>query len=265
MSEGSEDRREERGEEPREALEWRPVGRARAYEQVLARIEERIGAGALGVGDRLPAERDLAARLGVSRAAVREALRVLEALGVVRAGVGAGPDGGTVLASMPSEALTQLLRLHIALANFPMPDVIEARVMFERWSARLAAQYASEEDRARLSAIVAEMDRPDIAREDFNTLDTEFHVAIAEAGRNRLVADLTSAIRSSMHASILQSFYDNPLWDDVQEELRVGHRGVLDAICRSKGVLAADRIEAHIRYAYASLSWSRPSPRAASG
>lgn len=241
-------------------VQWRPVGRARAYELVIARIEEQIGAGALGVGDRLPPERDLASMLGVSRAAVREALRVLEALGVVRAGVGVGPDGGTVLASMPSEALTQLLRLHIALANFPMPDVIEARIMLERWSARLAAQYASEQDRERLVEIVQAMDRPDIEREDFNALDTAFHVAIADAGRNSLVADMTSAIRSSMRNSILQSFYENPRWDEVQDELRVGHHGVLDAILRGKGVLAADRLEAHIRYAYASLSWSRPSP-----
>lgn len=65
---------------------WRPVSRSRAYELVVERVEEQILTGALRVGDRLPAERDLAARLGVSRAAVREAIRTLEAQGVVDGG-----------------------------------------------------------------------------------------------------------------------------------------------------------------------------------
>ena len=236
--------------------DWRPVERTRAYESVISRVEEQIAVGALRVGDRLPSERDLSARLGVSRAAVREAMRALEAMGAVRPGP--GRDGGTVLSAMSGEALAHVLRLHIALANFPMPDVIEARCMLERWSARLAAQHATEEDREALRGIVDAMDDPDIERETFNELDTAFHVAIATAGRNTLVADMTSAIRSSMRGAILESFYDNPEWDDVRAELRAGHRAVLDAICAGKGTLAADRLEAHIRYAYASLSWSAP-------
>ena len=61
--------------EPPDAVEWRQIPRKRAYELVIHQIEEQILAGALHVGDQLPAERDLAAKLGVSRAAVREACR----------------------------------------------------------------------------------------------------------------------------------------------------------------------------------------------
>lgn len=241
---------------PSGSPQWRPVGRPRAYESVIARIEEQIVAGTLQVGDRLPAERELAGKLDVSRAAVREAMRALEAIGVVSPGP--GRDAGTVLTSMSGEALADLLRLHIALANFPMADVVEARVMLERWSAALAAQHAEDADRAHLQAVVDEMDRPDIARERFNDLDTELHVTIAHAGRNALVADLTSAIRSSMRASILDSFYDSPEWDDVQNELRRGHRALLEAILDRRGALAADRAEEHIRYAFSALRWGRP-------
>lgn len=233
----------------------RPAGRSRAHETVIHRVEEQITDGTLSVGDRLPPERDLAARLGVSRAAVREAMRALEALGVVRAGVGVGRDSGTVLSSMPSEALTQMLRLHIALANFPADDVIEARVMLERWSAGLAARHASDDDRARLRDLVERMEAPDIARDDFNELDTAFHVAIAEAGRNRLVADMTSAIRGSMRRAILDSFYAHPDWESVQSRLRDGHRRVLAAIDSGEGSRAADEVEEHIRYAFSVLSW----------
>lgn len=234
---------------------WRPVERSRAYELVIAAVEEQIAAGSLSVGDRLPGERELAGLLGVSRAAVREAMRALEAFGVVRAGVGVGRDSGTILTAMSSESLTQFLRLHVALANFPMPDVIEARVMLERWSARLAARSATGEDKDALTELVARMDAPDIDRQTFNELDTQFHVALAEAGRNRLVADLTTAIRGSMRRPILRSFQENPDWETVRARLHGGHREVLDAILAGDGARAADVLEEHIRYAFASLSW----------
>lgn len=234
----------------------RPAGRAQAYELVIARIEEQIGAGSLGVGDRLPAERELAARLRVSRAAVREALRVLQALGVVRAGVGAGPDSGTVLASMPSESLTQFLRLHVALANFPMDDVIEARVMLERWSVGLAASNASDDDVAVIRGFLQEMEDPEVTRERFNELDTAFHVAIAEAGGNRLVADMTTAIRASMQTAILRSFRSTSSWSRLVDDLRRGHREVYDAVAARDPVEAADALERHVRFAYDALSWT---------
>lgn len=125
--------------------QWRPLAQARAYELVVARIEEQILSGTLGVGDRLPAERDLASMLGVSRAAVREAIRSLEAQGVLASAVGAGRDAGTTVSALPSEALTRFLRLHVALANFPMNDVVDARVMLERGSVRLASATSTPE------------------------------------------------------------------------------------------------------------------------
>lgn len=237
----------------------RPEPRCRAFEVVIARVEEQIVSGALHVGDRLPAERDLAAMLGVSRSAVREAMRVLEAHGVVRAGVGVGPDGGTMLTSMPSEALTQMLRLHIALANFPMADVIEARVMLERWSARLAAQQAGDRDLAVLSGLVQTMEASREDRPAFNDADTGFHVAIAEAGQNRLVADMTTAIRDSMRTPILLAFQADTAWPDLVDTLIAQHRAVYQAIAAHDGALAADTVEGHIRYAFAALGWGGPS------
>ena len=104
-------------------------------------VEEQILTGALKVGDHLPPERELATLLGASRPAVREGLRMLEAQGVLRT-VGAGPGSATVVTALPSEALTRLLRLHLALSSFRTTDVVEARVMLERRSAELAAQHA---------------------------------------------------------------------------------------------------------------------------
>lgn len=229
---------------------WRPVTRARTYELVLDRVEEQILTGELRVGDRLPPERDLAQRLGVSRSAVREAMRTLEAHGVVQAGVGTGPDSGTIVTSMSSEALTRLLRLHVGLANFPTRDLVEARVMLERWSARLASANATADDLVRLEGILARMEAPDTTRSSFNDLDTDFHVAIAEAGGNRLVADLTTAIRGSLRHGLLAAFEARGDWDDVASGLRTEHRRILEAVGARDGERAASLVEAHIRAFY---------------
>ncbi|MGO1450149.1 FadR/GntR family transcriptional regulator [Brevibacterium aurantiacum] len=89
-----------------QAPEWKPVSRSSTHELVINAIEEQITSGYLTVGDPLPSERDLAAKLQVSRAAVREALRVMESLGVVVSNVGSGKSAGTFIASMPKEALS---------------------------------------------------------------------------------------------------------------------------------------------------------------
>jgi len=164
------------------AAGWEPVERVPTYELVLRRIEEQLINRTLRPGDRLPPERELAAALGASRPAVREALRVLQAQGVLRSAVGTGADSGTTVMAAPSGALTRLLRVHLAVASFPLSDVVEARVMLERFSAIGAAKAITPEALERIAAPLAAMDEPDIDRARFNELDTEFHVAIAEAG-----------------------------------------------------------------------------------
>lgn len=218
----------------------------RAYQQVIGRVEEQILAGTLRVGDRLPAERDLAAQLQVSRAAVREAMRTLEAQGVVRSGVGSGEHAGTVVTAVPSEALTRLLRLHVALNNFALDDVVAARVMLERSSAALAAAHASPEALAAVTEPLAAMaGEPD--RLEFNDLDTAFHIAVAEAGGNRLVADMTIAIREAMRLPILRELEQlGERWPAVRDELTSEHRAIHSAITAGDPDRAAELMEQHI-------------------
>ncbi len=238
-------------------MPWQPIARSRSYELVVDQIEEQILAGRLRVGDRLPGERDLASHLQVSRAAVREAIRSLEAQGVVRSAVGSGKDAGTVVSALPSEALTRLLRLHVALANFPIPDVVAARVMLERSSAALAADNAGEGDLAAMRVALDGMDSRDVDRDRFNELDTAFHVAIAEAGRNRLVADMTIAIRDSMRRPILRALEElGEDWKRVADQLRADHHAIFAAIESGDGALAAERVDQHIRSAHIALPFA---------
>jgi GntR family transcriptional repressor for pyruvate dehydrogenase complex len=226
---------------------WEPLTRARTYELVLDRIEDQIRSGHLGVGDRLPPERELATLLGVSRAAIREALRVLEAQGVLRKPqVGTGPESGSVIAGTPSAGLTRLLRLHIALANFPLADVVQARVTLERANTRLAAHSATPEDLQRMREALDRMDDPTLSRETFNDLDTEFHVAIARAGGNRLMADLTIAMRDSVRHPLLVAFGRIDDWPPAADGLRRDHRAIYDAIAAGEPDRAELAVQSHI-------------------
>ncbi|WP_209370524.1 FadR/GntR family transcriptional regulator [Brevibacterium renqingii] len=232
---------------------WRPVSRANTYELVIDAIEEQIVAGSLTVGYPLPAERDLASKLGVSRASVREALRVLESLGVVRSSGGSGRGAGTFIAAMPSAALTRFLRLHVALTNFSLSDVTETRIQLERSSAVLAAARAGEDALAAINAQLAMMDTPGISLEVFNDADTAFHVAIAQAAGNQLFSDLTGAIRTSLRTSIFAAFNRIEDQQGLMSELQAQHRAIMAAIVAGDTEEAARLTEEHIRFAASEL------------
>jgi GntR family transcriptional regulator, transcriptional repressor for pyruvate dehydrogenase complex len=223
-----------------------PAGRRRIHEMVLHHIEDQIARGELKAGDRLPAERDMAAALGVSRPAVREAIRVLEAMGTVVQGTGSGPDAGTVLSAVPGDALTHLLSLHVMLASIDTADVVRARIALERESTRLAAKHAGPDDHRLLEAHLAAMADPDIGVAEFNDRDTAFHLAIAQASGNILVAELTTALRTAMRPTLLRALQAVADFPAMATRLAIEHRSIHAAIQQGDGDLAASRVEAHI-------------------
>ena len=233
---------------------WEPVTRIPTYELVLRRIEEQLINRTLRPGDRLPAERELAAMLGASRPAVREALRVLQAQGILRSTVGTGVDSGTIVMAAPSGALTRLLRVHLAVASFPMADVIQARVMLERFSALGAAENPNAASSERIHTLLNRMDDPDIERGEFNCLDTEFHVAIAESGGNQLIADLTVAVREAIRTDIEHALTAEADWTLVRDGLRREHHAIFEALQAKDGPLAADQLEQHILRFYGRMT-----------
>ena len=221
-----------------------------AYEIVRRLIEQQIIAGELTVGQALASERELASQLEVSRTAVREALRTLQAQGLITSRVGAGPESGTRIAGRHGPALAKLLQMHVALAQFPFDDVVEARVMLERHSAQLAARNATPDDLARIGDLLAEMEDPGLALDDFNRLDTAYHVAIAELARNQLVLVLTSAVRQALARPIRRASQQMADWPGFRRDLIRQHRRVFEAIASRDGSRAAGLIEEHIRTAY---------------
>jgi DNA-binding FadR family transcriptional regulator len=107
------------------------VGERRAWELVLQSVESRLLSGELKPGQHLPPERQLAAELGVGRSSVREAIRVLEVLGLIRTATGSGPTAGAIIVATPSGGMSALMRLQVAAHGFAVADLVKTRLVLE--------------------------------------------------------------------------------------------------------------------------------------
>ncbi|WP_255771322.1 FadR/GntR family transcriptional regulator [Pseudarthrobacter sulfonivorans] len=223
----------------------------RTHQLVLTWIEKQLSGGELTVGGRLPAERTLAEQLGVSRTSVREAIRILEAMGVVRAGVGSGPEAGTVVISDPTAALGSALRLHVATQHLPVADIVETRVLLESWAAAHARADAPELELA--ETLLDGMDavgRGSEATGDFLALDVRFHLALADAAGNAVVSAMMGSLRESIQGYAATLTANLPDWGVTASRLQAEHRGILAAIRNDDGGLAAKLVAAHIEGYY---------------
>lgn len=223
----------------------------RAYQVVLAHVEAGILDGRYRKGDLLPPERDLAAQLNVGRSAVREAIRVLDTQGLITVSTGRG--GGTRLTPTQGDALARIFRLHLAIAGSGISDLTETRVALERSSAAVAARQISLAKLRELTATAAAM-RKENSIEEFNRLDTAFHVQLARAVRNDLIAELTVAIREAVREPILIASEQMDDWATFRLTLIVEHELVLEAIAAGDSEEAAAAMDSHIRHAYQQLA-----------
>ncbi|UTT59964.1 FadR/GntR family transcriptional regulator [Cellulosimicrobium cellulans] len=242
----------------------------RTHERVLARIEADLAAGRWALGERLPAERALAEELGVSRPSVREAIRVLEAMGIVRTAVGSGPDAGATVVDRPAAGLGAAVRLHVASGTLAVRDVVETRVLLETWAADAAAerivagratgQEGSDpgagarevvEALAAAGALLDRMDDPALAAEEFRELDASFHVLLVRLAGNPLVEAVMTGLRGAIESYVAQGSATLPSWERTAARLCAEHRAVLAAVTAGDGDRAAREVRAHIEGFYA--------------
>ncbi|MFI2565736.1 FadR/GntR family transcriptional regulator [Paenarthrobacter sp. NPDC018779] len=219
----------------------------RTHELVLEWIEQQLSSGELALGGRLPGERTMAEQLQVSRTSVREAVRILEAMGVVRAGVGSGKDAGTIVIAEPGSALGSTLRLHVATRHLPVADIVETRVLLESWAAARAQPGVPELDEA--ADLLDQMDvAPDV--DTFLGLDARFHVALAQAAGNAVVSAMMASLRGAIENYASELTGNLPDWNATSGRLRAEHRAILAAVTANDGGKAADLVAAHIRGFY---------------
>jgi GntR family transcriptional regulator, transcriptional repressor for pyruvate dehydrogenase complex len=228
----------------------------RAFEEILFKLEEAIFAHDLAAGDRLPPERELASRFQVSRASVREALRVLEALGLVR--VRRGADNGATLLERPVNALEPLFRFHFALHHVSLENLIEFRRVIESWTAESAAALRLDEHLDNAASAVAEMEAEDFDVGTFLSHDLQFHLAIARASGNPLAPLVLEGSRGAIEKAMLEGALRVREWPPVRQRLVGEHRAILDAVAAGHGAAAARRMAGHIRQFYDDVALSDP-------
>jgi GntR family transcriptional regulator, transcriptional repressor for pyruvate dehydrogenase complex len=227
--------------------------RRRTFEEVIDHIRNAIRAGELRPGDKLPAERDLAEMFQVGRTSVREAIRVLEALGLVQVRVGSGPDHGVTLRHAPGEELAQLFEMWMALEHVGLQELVQFREAIESWScAQLASRPSDPEAQTRLEELRATANamRKTTSKEKYLELDSAFHIGIVQATGNRLAGLVARAIRGSMRTHMLESFKDIEDWDAERERLTSEHGHIFELIEANEPEAAVEASRQHVRRFY---------------
>lgn len=211
------------------------VQRPRLYEQLMKRILAYVESEQLSPGDRLPAERDLAEELGVSRATLSQALVALEVLGVIDVQHGTG----AVLVYRPSIAsVIRELREH----ENRIPDIVEARKTLEVKLASLAAERRTEDDLAHIESALDIMER-EISEGGRGELGDElFHQAVTASARSSVLEQLMVFIGEMVLETRLESLGQ----PGRPERSLESHRTILDAIAASDPAAAERAMEEHI-------------------
>ena len=218
---------------------YKLVRTSRLYEQIVQQIEESILKGSLKAGDQLPAERELAIRFGVSRTAVREAVKALREKGLVEAYSGRG----TFITDGTSQAVRQSFDLMVKIGQPEgSTDLAEVRSILEPEIAALAAERAEESDRATLREAVAVMDRSLKDADAYIEADLDFHLALAEAAANPLILSLIDSIVGLLREQRLRIFQV----EGGPQRGQIHHKRILEGMEKRDAKMARDAMKAHL-------------------
>jgi GntR family transcriptional repressor for pyruvate dehydrogenase complex len=217
-------------------------------ERVAQRIEDLVRSGELKRGSRLPSEPRLAKMLGISRASLREALKGLVFLGLLRARAGDGTYLQPSLSSMASRHLQWLLLLE----EVQYLEVYELREILEPVVAQMAARRATTSDIEAMRAALTGMKKSIRRPEGFIRYEMEFHDAITRGSRNRAIQSMMKMMYGALSEGKHRVF---PLVEDLAEHCR-RHERIFHLIEAGEAALARRAIASDVRYAKALLESS---------
>lgn len=238
------------------------INHARTADAVVDQIEGLILAGVLRPGDRLPAERELGALVDVSRPILRDALKTLEARGLIVSRQGGGTFVADLIGTVFSEPVVALIARHPAAIE----DYLDFRRDIEGLAAARAAERATEADKAILARIVEAMAEAYAAGDSVTEarLDVEFHQAIGEAAHNIVLLHTLRACYRLLETGVYfsqQKLFGHP---GAREALLAQHRSILAGIVAGDAASARAAAEAHIEFVRHALAVAgRDSARAA--
>ena len=221
-------------------------------QSVVRQIELLILEGILRPGERLPAERELSERLGVSRPSLRDAVAELQHRGLLVSRAGAGMFVADILGAAFSPALVRLFSDH----EKAMFDVISFRRDLEGLAAERATRYGSDTDLELVATIFDKMERAHMKRDPSNeaALDAEFHLAIIEASHNIIMLHMMRSMYDLLREGV---FFNRQIMfkqKTTRASLLDQHRRINAALQSRDGAAARLAVEAHLDYVEGALS-----------
>lgn len=237
------------------------VAPQRLYRQIAEQLRQLMASGEFALGSRLPAERDLALQLGVSRPSVREALIALEVEGMIEVRTGSGIYVQQTTAS--PQAITATEHDANTPANWGPLEVMSARILVEAEVAALAATHANKSDlkaiKNGLQKMKLEAAQDEIPRQG----DQAFHEAIAQACGNSVLLDTVQRCWQARNGPLFErlgDYFEHPAsWQTAIAE----HQVVMQAIEARDSSAARKAMQKHLKQAHKrySASWRRAPAR----
>jgi len=241
-----------------------PIAVARASASIADQIRQAIVSGRLVEGQRLSPERELAEQFGVSRVTVRDALRTLEAMGLIEVRVGA--RGGAFVTAPTGSVVAQTMSDMMRMSVISPEDIAEARLVVELGTVTLACARATEDDLERLRELGRQADEALAAGTYSREISWEFHALLAHSAHNPAVDGLTRSFRSTLSMHPVRAREGAKAHALTVQE----HGRILEALERRDGDAARREMAAHLlrgtnidERAAALLDWEGVRPRPA--
>jgi GntR family transcriptional repressor for pyruvate dehydrogenase complex len=228
----------------------KPVDVPKASDVLARELRERILSGELAEGTALPAERELVKQTQMSRATVREALRILEVQNLVRVRVGRA--GGAFVQRPTSKSMANSVTMLIRGQRIKLADLMETREALEPFCAELAARKHTEEDLAVLHRANEDISDPDADLPAFLQANLDWHVGVAMASHNELLLGFMTALSHAIYAGTENAAFVD---DNVRTVTARAHRSITAAIRNRDADTAGRRMRRHVHsYAKAALA-----------
>ncbi len=221
---------------------FNPVSLGRMSQVIVDQIRMLVREGRLRPGDRLPSERELCERFAVSRVTIREALRMLEASGLVEVRVGA--RGGAFVTTPTSERVGAGLADLLSLSPLTASNVTEARMVIELGLIPLAVERATDTDLRELRELCEAGRRALDAGTYSMAMSAEFHVRLAAATHNPAIEMLVHSFHGPMLMSLQEAHVVAPLMGHVGVE---EHLLLVEAIARGDAAGACETMRTHVQ------------------
>lgn len=229
-------------------MEFAKIKPQRLSEAIARQLETMILEGVLKPGEKLPAERELAQQLAVSRPSLREALQKLDNAGLLESRQGGGTFVRNAIASTLTEPLVEVLARHPQAAL----DFIALRSTLEGMSAADAARRATAEDRAmltaRFQAMVTAHEAPELVGAAEDEADADFHIAIAEASHNIMLLHVMRGLLDMIRKDIVFNRAQVYAESGARQALLDQHRAIYDAIMARDPEAAQTAAQAHMAH-----------------